>query len=154
MEKRILSAVELMPPLTELLENGAELPLTVSGASMLPFLYPGRDTVFLRQPSGKLKKGDVLLYRRSNGRYILHRLRRIENDGLFFAGDAQDVLEGPIAPQQVIACATRVRRKGRLIGENSPVWQFYKRIWALSFGRRKRCFAAFRRLKDIFGRSK
>ena len=38
MEKRILSAEELMPEYTELLKAGAELPLSVSGASRLPFL--------------------------------------------------------------------------------------------------------------------
>lgn len=54
MEKRILSAEELMPEYTELLKAGAELPLSVSGASMLPFLYPGRDAVFLKRRRGNL----------------------------------------------------------------------------------------------------
>ncbi len=154
MEKRILSAEELMPEYTELLKAGAELPLSVSGASMLPFLYPGRDAVFLKAPSGEFKRGDILLYRRTNGRYILHRLQSIEGGGLYFAGDAQDVIEGPVLPEQVVGTVTKVRRRGRYIGKKSPVWLFYKYVWRLSLGGRRRMFTLFRRIKNTFGRKK
>lgn len=154
MEKRILSAEELMPEYTELLKAGAELPLSVSGASMLPFLYPGRDAVFLKAPSGEFKRGDILLYRRTNGRYILHRLQKIRDDGLYFAGDAQDVIEGPVLPEQVVGTVTGVRRHGRYVGRKSPSWLFYKYVWRLSLGCRGRMFTLFRRIKNTFGRKK
>ncbi len=154
MKKRILSPDELMPEYIELLNEGAELPLSVSGASMLPFLYPGRDAVWLTKPKEAFKRGDILLYRRSNGRWILHRLRKSDGDGLWFSGDAQDELEGPIAADSVFAIALRARRKGKQIGTQSPVWIFYKRLWSLSFGHRRSILGAVSRLKKHFGRHK
>ena len=43
--KKIFAADVLIPEYRALLAEGAELPLVVSGGSMLPFLAPGGDTV-------------------------------------------------------------------------------------------------------------
>ena len=74
MSPRTLPAAVLMPEYEALLREGAELPLVVSGESMLPFLRPGRDTVFLRRPDAPLHRGEIAFYRRFDGSYILHRV--------------------------------------------------------------------------------
>ena len=47
MSPKVLPASVLMPEYEALLLQGAELPLVISGGSMLPFLAPGRSNLGL-----------------------------------------------------------------------------------------------------------
>lgn len=149
---KLLSPDELMPEYRELLSTGAKLPLVVSGGSMTPFLKHERDTVLLGALTDEPKKGDILFFRRSCGAYVLHRLVRNDGTALWFVGDAQDEIEGPILREQVFAKVIKVRRKGRELSERSPIWLFYKRIWPLTIGHRKTIFACVSKLRRCFGR--
>ena len=73
---KTLEPEQLMEPLLELLEETEAAPLVISGSSMTPFLVHGRDTVFLSKPVFPLKRGDMVLYRRDTGAYILHQVYR------------------------------------------------------------------------------
>ena len=73
MSPKVLPASVLMPEYESLLLEGAELPLVISGGSMLPFLASGRDSVMLKAPDRALRRGDIVIYRRENGAYVLHR---------------------------------------------------------------------------------
>lgn len=105
------------------------LPLLISGGSMTPFLIGGRDTVFLSRAEGPLVPGDIALYRRDDGGYVLHRVYRVTAAGYTMLGDAQQVSEPGIRPEQIIARVSAVRRKGRLLGPGDPMWEFFCRIW-------------------------
>lgn len=89
MDKCIVKNEEYIPALLELTESGLEVPLTVSGNSMSPFLIHERDSVVIQKIQSPPQKGDILLFIRRDGRYILHRLVRIEGERYFFLGDAQ-----------------------------------------------------------------
>ena len=103
MSARILPASVLMPEYEALLREGAELPLVVSGGSMLPFLAPGRDSVLLKAPDRPLRRGDIVFYRRRNGMYVLHRLLRIRDGACWMVGDAQTLVEGPLSEDCICA---------------------------------------------------
>lgn len=125
----ILSAEKLIPPLLELLEQAESVPLVISGSSMAPFLVHRRDTVFLSRIRGPLKRGDMILYRRSNGYYVLHRIYKAENGYYTLVGDAQTALERGIRPDQILAQVTSVRRKGKILKPGSFWWEFFQRVW-------------------------
>lgn len=110
-------------------ENIGALPLVVSGSSMSPFLVHGRDTVYLSRISGEVKKGDVLLYRRDNGAYVLHRVHKIENNTFTMVGDAQTYLEKGIRPDQIIAVMTSAVRKGVHQHKGCFWWDFFEKVW-------------------------
>ena len=74
---RTIDPEELMPQLPQLLQQAQAVPLIISGNSMAPFLAHGRDTVYLSKLTGPLKRGDMILYRRKTGQYILHRIYRV-----------------------------------------------------------------------------
>ena len=76
---RTLAPEAAMERIVGLLSYGEQVPLVITGNSMYPFLRHGRDTVYLQKVQRPLKKGDMVLYRRKNGQYILHRI--------VFAGD-------------------------------------------------------------------
>lgn len=105
------------------------LPLVITGNSMSPFLIHGRDTVYLSRLTRPAHRGDMLLYRRENGNYVLHRVYKAEPESLTMIGDAQTVLEPGIRADQVIAIVTRVARKGKNLGQGSFWWVFFEKIW-------------------------
>ena len=85
---RPLHLAQAEPLLRERLE--ATVVLTVTGGSMLPLLAGGRDRVTLGPVPERLRRGEVLLYRRTDGSYVLHRLTGFGQDGtLVFCGDRQ-----------------------------------------------------------------
>ena len=125
----ILDTREYVTMLRELTDAGHEVRLRIAGNSMLPFLRDGRDSVFFRRPDSPLRPGDIVFYQRPTGQYVLHRICRIRGGKLFFAGDAQNVLEGPAEPSEVFARVTRVCRKDRILTPDSICWKFYSRVW-------------------------
>ena len=76
-----------------LLNAGETLSLPVLGNSMSPFLVHQRDTVWLRKPDRPLRKGDIVLYQRSNGAYILHRICGTQKESFTMIGDAHQTPE-------------------------------------------------------------
>lgn len=126
---KTLSAEELLPPLLELLEEVDCVPLVISGNSMTPFLVHARDTVFLSNVRQPLKRGDMVLYRRSSGNYVLHRIFRAGPHTYTMVGDAQTALEQGISPDQILAIVTAVRRKGKLLQPGSFWWEFFRQVW-------------------------
>lgn len=108
---KILSPELVMEPLLALLDEVTAIPLVISGNSMTPFLVHQRDTVYLSKVDSQLKCGDMVLYQRDNGRYILHRILRVNGDFYTMIGDAQIHPEPEIRKDQVRAVVTAVRRK-------------------------------------------
>ena len=110
-------------------ENITALPLIISGNSMSPFLVHGRDTVYLSRLERPAKRGDVLLYKRESGAYILHRVYKVEKDSYTMVGDAQTQLEQGIRQDQIIAIMTSALRKGKLQKKGSFWWEFFEKLW-------------------------
>ena len=103
--------------------------IPVSGNSMCPFLHPG-DQVFLELPQGKLKKGDVVLFTRPTGQYILHRIRKVNADGSFvMMGDNQTWTETVESAESIHARVTAVQRKGKKSQPGDADWWFYENPW-------------------------
>ncbi len=126
---RILHPEELDTLLPVLLQAGVTVPLNITGGSMLPFLVPGRDTALLQPVRRPLRRGDMVLYRRSSGVWVLHRIYQIDADTLTMLGDAQTQPEPGIHREQVAALVSAVRRKGRLLGPGSFWWTFFSYVW-------------------------
>lgn len=126
---KVAEPEQVMEPLLGLLEVTEAVPLVISGGSMTPFLVHGRDTVYLSKSEAPFRRGDMLLYRRDNGSYVLHRVFRVEGERLTMVGDAQTCLEPGIRREQILARVTAVRRKGKLLQRGSFWWDFFEKIW-------------------------
>ena len=126
---RTIDPEELMPQLPQLLQQAQAVPLIISGNSMAPFLAHGRDTVYLSKLTGPLQRGDMILYRRKNGQYILHRIYRVREGKYDLIGDGQLVIELGICQEQILATVCAVRRKGKLLCKGNLCWEFYEHIW-------------------------
>ena len=107
---------------------------TTSGTSMLPMLRDRKDVVYLRLPTEKIKKYDVVLFQRHSGDYVLHRVANIASDGAFiFCGDNQFALEYGISQEQVLAVVESFKRgKITIDCRRSILYYLYSRIWSKS----------------------
>lgn len=139
----------LMPALLELLEVTESVPLVVSGNSMNPFLAHGRDTVYLSNMKEPPKRGDMVLYRRHNGDYVLHRVYRVEENEYTMVGDAQNWLELGIRREQILAVVTAVCRKGKLLRKGCFWWDFFEKVWIRMVPLRHSVLALHTRLKKL-----
>lgn len=120
---------EYVGMLRELVEEGREVSLLIAGSSMSPFLCHHRDTVWFKAPDRELRKGDMVFYQREDGRFIMHRIYAIKNDGCYMVGDAQWEIEGPLQRKQIFALITKAQRKGKMIGPGDFWWEFFARVW-------------------------
>ena len=131
------------------LQNGGVANLTVTGFSMMPMLRNLRDSVLLIPISKPLKPGDVALYRRDTGRYILHRVIKVTENGYLFCGDNQTELE-PVRQDQLIACVSGFAVKGKAHSLTEGRYRLYTAMCVNLFCLRKPYIAVRRGIGGIY----
>ena len=103
--------------------------ITVTGSSMVPILRHMRDRVCLEPPGRPLHRGDVALYRRESGQYVLHRIVRMDAvDCLVCCGDHQWKTE-TIHPEQIIGLVCGFERDGKLWSVRNIGYRLYTWLW-------------------------
>lgn len=127
---RILDTQAFLDTICDLLNQGeTNVPIPVAGSSMVPFVIHG-DTAYLDLPQDPIRVGDILLYTRANGMYILHRVYRVNRDGSFImVGDAQTDLELLPSREQIHARVSFVRHRNRIIRPGQFRWWVYSHLW-------------------------
>lgn len=132
---KVVDTAEYVSALRELAAAGHEVSVVIAGGSMLPFLAHGRDTIVFSAPDTEkqpIRRGDMVFYRRDDGRYVMHRVIRAEKDGTYtIIGDAQTCPERGIRAEQIFARVTGVQRKGKWLREGDFLWDFFARVWIL-----------------------
>lgn len=130
MDKYVVSTNEIRGTLTELIDSGGYVPVCVSGYSMRPLLRHNKDTVWIRKcPVSGLRRGRIVLYRRTDGRLFLHRIRKIKKDGsVLVNGDAQTFCE-VIDVSQIIGAVYETERNGSRLPYDCLKLKCYEKIW-------------------------
>ncbi len=139
-----------MPILVQAVQEGQNMPLLVSGDSMMPFLKHGRDTVVISKPTEPFRRGDMVFYIRESGQYVMHRVHHVRGGMLYILGDAQTELEGPVDPGQVFGVIRKVVRKGKILMPGSFCWWFFQEVWVRMVPLRPlahRCYHLLRRMQ-------
>ena len=139
---------EYVSVLKEMVEQGMEVSMTISGTSMEPFLIHNRDRIYFQKPKGPIKKGDMVFFQRVTGEYVMHRVMKVRGHQYYLAGDHQTFLEGPIEESQIFAKVVSVERKGVWLSEEDRIWKFYAGWWRRVYWGRK----VGNKLKRIIGR--
>ena len=134
---RLVDTQEYMEMIRALLEDGQEVSMIVTGNSMRPFLKHGRDKICMKKTDRKLRKGDIVFYRRENGQYVMHRILKCGDQSYTLLGDGQIVPESGIRQEQIFARITKVQVRGKWIGSENFRWRFFEHIWIRFCGIRK-----------------
>ena len=139
---------DLVPVILEVVESGGEFRLFPRGTSMLPLLREGQDSVILVK-KGPLSVGDICLYRRENGQFVLHRLVGHAKDGtLSFRGDNQSETEHGIHEEQVLAVVSAYYRGDKRISVGSLRHKLYRVAHIAALRRAVRALRAKQNKKD------
>jgi len=121
----------IMPFIREQLDAGGMVRFSPRGVSMMPMLRQGIDSVTLSPVPERLKKYDLPLYQRDDGKYILHRIVKA-GESYTCIGDNQFVYETDVRHDQMIAVVTSFSRNGREIPVTDSLYRLYCRIWHYS----------------------
>lgn len=120
----------------KLLKEGNSIQFKPQGYSMYPVLVPGRDSVVVSpiEEGQKLKRGQVVLYRRykENGEkdiLVLHRICKVNEQGIYLVGDNQKEVEGPLQFSQMLGIATTIYRNGKEISTENGMYRLLTGIW-------------------------
>lgn len=127
------------------LDNGLA-PLRVTGSSMHPTLRDRKDTVFLRAVGSPLVKGDLILYRRKDGSYILHRIVRMRRDGALVCSGDNQYLPEKVERSQVLAVVESFHRGKKTVSSQNALYRIYVWAWVGLFPVRRPILAVRRRI--------
>ena len=124
--------------IVDLLSEGKSVQLHPQGYSMYPLIVPGRDEVVISPLRDHvIRRGDVILYRRKSGKLILHRVYKRDRSRLFFVGDNESNIEGPISITQVYAIMTAFYHKGKKYKTSNFLYFFSWQVWLFLLPLRK-----------------
>lgn len=121
-----IKMAELLPFIEEAFNRNTTFKIPVTGTSMNPFLVQGRDFVLLRKTDLPLEIGDIPLYRRDDGTFVLHRIVGKDENGYIMCGDNQFLLEKNITDRHIVGVVCTVCRDGKTFDVTDPDFVKYK----------------------------
>lgn len=134
-QRSSISFVPLVPLMNnstyeEQLALHGQLVYTNVGDSMLPLLRENRDLmVITRKNPGRMKKYDAILYRRPNGKYIMHRILKVRKDDYILCGDNRWQREAGVKDDWILGVLTAVVRDGKEISVKDWRYRLYVHLW-------------------------
>ncbi len=94
---------DMLPFIEEAFSRGQAITIPVTGVSMRPFLEPGDSVTLAPIDEKPIEQGDILLYRRASGQFVLHRVVKISHRTITFCGDGHTTVEKNIPIANVVA---------------------------------------------------
>lgn len=130
---KIMDTKRFLDSLTPCFQEGRSIVIPVRGLSMAPFLKERRDRVEISPYSSQEEPamGDIILFLRPNGQYILHRIIRKEQ-GQFIARGDNGRYEDQVDPSAVLGKVTQVWKNGTSLSPRSLSWKFYQNVYSRS----------------------
>ena len=131
-KNQFFSINDLMPLIKETISEGRSIHFSVTGNSMFPLFANRRDSVTV-SPVDSIRKYDIVLHRRADGTYIMHRVIGIKGNMLTIAGDNENKKEKNVPLDAVIAKVTSFTRKGRIYNMKELSYRLYSHLWLWVF---------------------
>lgn len=119
-------------PLAKEIVSGRPVVTMTSGDSMEPLLYHRSTRVVIWKAKGPLKKGDLPVYRRPSGQFVMHRIIRVDDSYYYTRGDNRIGLE-PVPKDWVLGIVTEIYRKGRHIYVTDWQYRLYVKVWGFIY---------------------
>ena len=99
---------------------------------MEPLLYHRSTRVVIRKAEGTLKKGDLPVYRRPSGQFVMHRIICADASHYYTRGDNRFGLE-QVPKAWVLGVVTEIYRKKRHIYVTDWRYRLYVRTWSFLY---------------------
>ncbi len=110
----------------------------IAGVSMLPLLRQKIDTVVIEKKGDVLKENDVVFYKRDSGKFVLHRLLKIKENGYVIRGDNCYINEYDIKDRHILGVLKEIYRGDKRIDcKTSKGYKAYVYFWRYTYYVRK-----------------
>ena len=114
---------------------------TTVGMSMFPMLRNRRDRVVILPVGGeRLRRWDLPLYLRADGKYVLHRVIAVKKDHYVIRGDNTWVKE-TVYDGQIVGVVSEFHRGERHVLASSRAYRLYAALWHGIYPVRRACLA-------------
>lgn len=139
----------------EYAKQGFPIPITtvLHGISMEPLIRYKKDKVTI-VPIKTIQEGDIVLFERSDGAYVVHRVFSIKDTMVQTWGDNCAYADAPIPISKVLGHIISVEKNGKVIELDTP-FQRQKGIeWMRGSFKRKYYFYFRRNVKRVLSKIK
>lgn len=124
------------------------------GVSMWPMIRNGKDSLVINPVEGRLKKYDIPLYKDNRGRYVVHRIIKVTEDGYVICGDGLYEIEYDITDKNIIGVVTGYFRGEKFIPCDAKNYLRYVHFWVDNFYLRKPLIWTVRKIRSAKHRLK
>lgn len=112
----------------EELERSGKILQTTIGDSMEPMLRNRQNIVVIEKADGLLKKYDLPLYRRPNGKYVLHRILKVRKNDYIICGDNR-IRRETVPREWIIGVVSGYYKGKKFISVKDRKYLLYVHIW-------------------------
>ncbi len=130
----------------KLVSEGKEVTLRVRGISMRPFLEDRRDKIVLTKFTRTPQVGDPVLAEIAPGKYVYHRIIRIENNKVTLKGDGNVRSTEQCHISHIVAATKHLIRKDKAYSPEDRAWRYYSALWPNWALLRRVLLAIYRRI--------
>ena len=135
-----------LPEVVRLVREGHRVKIMAQGYSMRPFVENGRDMLVFDLPDS-ICVGDVVLAECAEGRFVCHRIVRMDDDVVTLRGDGNAYGVEVVRRVNVLAKVVQIERKGKCYDlATSRWWKCYSFLWCRLLPIRRYLLAIYRRL--------
>jgi hypothetical protein len=114
----------------EQLRLHGKLIYTNVGDSMMPLLRQNRDLMIIeRRKPGRCRKYDAVLYRRPDGKCVMHRILKVRENDYILCGDNRWQRETGVQDSWIMGVLTGVVRDGKEISVTDWRYRLYVHLW-------------------------
>jgi signal peptidase len=106
----------------DLAHSFGEVRLKVSGASMMPAVWPGDVITVRRRDVAELRPGQIVLYRQEQ-KLVAHRIVCVRGDRVTTRGDSLRYDDPPIRESDIVGQVVCLHRNGRRVHLKQSFWQ-------------------------------
>ena len=152
MEREFYNLSDMESVIRKVLAKGGTFPFYPKGTSMEPTIHQGTDQVLIKALPEKLKKYQIILYKRANGAFVLHRIVKAGKDSYTMRGDNQFYTEPGIRRDQMIGMVCKLKNPQGEISTESIAFLMKSAMWVESAGIRRIFLAVRRRIAKIIKR--
>ena len=132
-------------------ETNEKLIYTNKGTSMFPLIREGKDLLIIeKRENRKIRKGDAVLYTRSHGEYVLHRVVKVREDGYVIIGDNSVKKEYGVTDDRILGVMTGFVRNGVNHSTDELIYRLYSFILVNTVGIRVLIKRSLSRIKGLF----
>lgn len=126
MNSLIIPNKQLFTGILQDLSEGKRVKIQAQGNSMFPFLRDKQDRIVLGAVDRPLKKGMIVLAEIATGKFVIHRIEKINAESVLLRGDGNLYQRENCSHNQVLARVVAVVRGNKIINEDGFYWHFYR----------------------------